>query len=178
MLFKENLIKNTHKDYRLDPWINELYKSSGMSLDKFNATMLDLKAQYDFDTLTWSLPIYEKLLKIKTNTSLSNADRGSFISAKWKMSGKSDLQLLQSVANSWKNGKIKVEFIGGVIKLTFNGEYGVPTDITTLIQAINEVKPAHLPLEYIFAYILIKDIQLMTINQLQTTKIKDFAGRR
>ena len=176
-MFKENLIKNIHKDYRLDPWINELYKSSGLSLDDFNIAMLDLKAQYDFDTLTWSLPLYEKLLKIKSNTSLSNADRGSFISAKWKMSGKSDLQLLQSVANSWKNGEIKVEFIGGVIKLTFNGEYGVPTDLATLIIALNEVKPAHLPLTYIYRYLLIKDINnVMTLNQLQATKLNKFAG--
>jgi len=175
-MFKENLINNLHKDYREDAWINELYDSTGLLLDDFNSAAADLKAQYNFETLTWSIPIYEKLLGIKSNTSLSNADRGSFISAKWKMSGKSDLQLLQSVANSWKNGDINVQFINGVIKLSFVGEYGVPTDIATLIIALNEVKPAHLPLEYAFRYLLINDIKVMTINQLQATQLNKFAG--
>lgn len=174
---KDNLIKNMHKQYRDDKWLNEIFESAGIDLDKANIDVAYIARQFWFDTIDAEfLPIYEKLLGIKTNSDLSIEDRRSIVEAKWKSDGKCDLTLIQAVCNSWKNGEVKVSFVDGQIQLKFTGEYGVPTDLDSLYNAVDDIKPAHLQLNYIFAYLLIKDIhKVMTINQLQTHKISDFA---
>ncbi|MBU3146892.1 putative phage tail protein [Clostridium sp. CF012] len=178
MLYNESLINNLHKDYRQDPWIVEIYNSAGITLDTLELTTTDLENQYSFDTMTWAIPILEKRLKIKTNPLSSIEDRRSFVEAKWKSSGKCTLDFIQAICNSWKNGEIAVDFVGGRIQIKFVGATGIPTDLNGLKDAIEEAKPCHLLVDYLFKYLLIKDIHnTMTINQLQTTKINQFAGR-
>ena len=120
---------------------------------------------------------YEKILNINPTTGQSIGDRKSALIAKWRTVGKVDLKMLQNIADSWKNGETDVSFAEGKIKLTFVGDYGVPSNINTLIKALNEVKPAHLPLEYNFKYLLIKEIHgVMNLTQVETQKLSKFAG--
>lgn len=173
---KEQLLNNLHKLYREDPWLIELFDSTGLTLDELETEINRVERQYWFDTIDIDfLPIYEKLLAIKTNPSNTIEDRRSFIEAKWKSSSKCDLKLIQAVCNSWKNGEVTTAFINGQIQLKFIGDKGVPKDLDGLILAIEGIKPAHLALTYIFAYYLVKDVNTMKINVLQTKKIKDFA---
>lgn len=175
---KDELIQNLHKLYRNDTWINQLFNSTGLALDEIKIQLDYLYRQFWFDTVDVKfLPIYEKLLDIKTNPNSTIEDRRALIEAKWKSSGgKCDIKLIQAVCNSWRNGKVTVSFINGTIQLKFNGESGVPKDLDTLILAIDDIKPAHLPLTYIFVYLLIKDIHnKMKISELQTKKIMEFA---
>lgn len=173
---RDKLIKNLHKVFREDAFINEIFNSTGLTLDDLNNAIEDLEKQYWFDTMTWAIPVHEKLLAIKSNPTNSIEDRRSFIEAKWKSSGKADLNLIQAVCNSWKNGKVNASFINGKIELKFNGEYGVPSNLEGLMKVLDDVKPAHLGLNYIFAYLLIKDIHnKMTINELQGKRINEFA---
>lgn len=174
----QNLIQNLHKCYRNDPWLNELFSSTVLTLDEIERELIFLYEQFWFDTVDEKfLPIYEKLLDIKTNPNSTIEDRRALIEAKWKSSGgKCDIKLIQAVCNSWKNGKVTASFINGTIQLKFNGESGVPKNLDTLIFAVDDVKPTHLPLKYIFVYLLIKDIHnKMKIKDLQTKKIMEFA---
>ncbi|SFA70011.1 putative phage tail protein [Clostridium frigidicarnis] len=175
---KEQLLNNLHKLYRKDPWLNELFKSTGLTLDEAEKEIDRLYKQYWFDTVDEDfLPLYEKLLGIKSNHKNDIEDRRALVEAKWKSSGgKCDLDLIQAVANSWKNGSVNVEFIEGKINLKFIGEHGVPKDLKSLIEALDDIKPAHLALMYTFAYFLIEDIHnKMTIEELQTHTIEEFA---
>lgn len=174
---KDELVGNLHKLYREDPWINELFNSAGITLDNIYAAIEDLKNQYWFDTMTWAIPVVENMLQFKTDSYAVIEDRRSQLEARWKSNGKADIYLLQAVANSWKNGDVTVSFVNGKIQVAFVGEFGVPKDLTGLQKALDDVKPAHLALVYSFRYLLIKDIHnVMTINQLQTTKLNLFAG--
>ncbi|MBY6860842.1 DUF2313 domain-containing protein, partial [Clostridium botulinum] len=101
--------------------------------------------------------------------------KNSIISARWKSEGKADLNLLQAICNSWKNGKVKVSFTEGRIVLKFVGEYGIPSDLDSLKKQINLSKPTHLPVEYLFAYLLLKDVEAMTLTKLENTKLSNFA---
>ncbi|MGL5315187.1 MAG: hypothetical protein ACRC92_18170, partial [Peptostreptococcaceae bacterium] len=74
------------------------------------------------------------------------------LEGRWKTSGKCDLKLLQTIANSWRNGQVGVMFTNACIQITFISIVGIPRDIDALKGAIEEAKPAHLPVEYTFRY--------------------------
>ncbi|MBW9170787.1 YmfQ family protein [Clostridium estertheticum] len=173
---QESLIKNMHKISREDLWLQEIFKSGGISLDEIQTAINILESCYWFDTIPLEcLPLYEKLLIITPDVNATVENRRSFIEAKWKSNGKCDLLLIQAVCNSWKNGGVSVKFIGGKIQLKFNGAYGIPADLPSLLAVIENIKPAHLPYSYIFAYLLVRDMRKMTVGELRTKKLNMFA---
>jgi len=153
MSSKDEMISYLHKLYRTDPWVNALFNATGVELDSIGDLLDEIEQQMFFDTATDDgLKVYEKDLGITTNTSLSLADRRSAVSAKWKMGGKSDLKLIQLIADSWHNGAVEVTFISGKIHVKFISIYGIPTDLDGLKDAIGQIKPAHLAIYYTFKY--------------------------
>lgn len=173
---KERLLKNLHKMIRDDPYINELCKSSSLEYDELEVVLNDIYNQYWFDSMTWGSDIVAKQLNVKLDSSMNQADKNSLLEARWKASGKSDVFLLQTICDSWKNGEIDVFFVNGRIQIKFVGEYGVPGDLDSLKAELNKSKPAHLPIDYLFKYLLIKDIhEVMTIGQLETVTLDNFA---
>lgn len=178
MLSKDNLIQNMHKIFREDDWLKEIFKSGGNELDTLKSAMVELEKQYSFKTISLEfLSFYEKVLAIKTNPLSSIEDRRSFVEAKWKSSGKCTLDFIQAICNSWKNGEIEVGFVGGKIQIKFAGATGIPNDLKGLKDAIEEAKPCHLAVDYLFKYLLIKDIHnVKTISQINNLKLENFAG--
>ena len=81
------------------------------------------------------------------------------IEARWKMSGKCDLELLQTISDAWKAKATKLAFNDGVIEVDFLGGINADYDITGLRKALEEAKPAHLPL-------------LFTMTEQQQTSLK------
>ena len=205
-MYKDLIISQLPDFYKDDPFINDLFNAVGLTLDSLSADMTEVDQQRFFDKLTVLLRDSERLLNLTPVAEI--ADRRSNVQAKWLSEGKSDIILLQKVANSWKNGEVAVSmigrylyirevskmtiselqntklekfqgnnsFVGAKILLTFVGENGIPDDLQLLLNAIEQVKPAHLPLETKIKYLLIKDIHnLMTINQLLERKLEEFA---
>ena len=119
---------------------------------------------------------WEKLLKI-TEISQNLESRQARIRAKWLSSAHNDILLIQTICDSWKNGDVEADFIDGKINLKFVGEYGVPEDLNGLTKAIEEIKPAHLPLLLIYKYLLIEDIhEVKTIEEMEQIQLFCFAG--
>lgn len=147
-MIKDNLISNLHTLHRKDPLINELFKSTGSTLDNINNDIEDVKKQYWFDTMTWAIPLLEGILQFKTDPTKAVENRRSQLEARWKSDSKVDVYLLKAIANSWRNGDIDVRFVNGKIQITFTGEHGLPNDLDGIYQAIEDVKPAHIPVDY------------------------------
>lgn len=167
MSSKENMINNLHKLYRADPWVTALFNSAGIEMDKISDLVDEIDHQLFFDTATETgLAVYEKELGITTREGISIADRRSTISAKWKMGGISSLELIQMIADSWHNGAVEVEFIGGKISVRFVSIYGIPTDLEGLQEAIGQIKPAHLAIYYTFKYRMHSQLTPFTHAQL------------
>ena len=61
------------------------------------------------------------------------------------------------------------------IQITFSDEYGLPADRTGLEIALDDVKPAHLPIVYLVKYLMLSDVEAMTLATLETHKLSDFA---
>lgn len=87
------------------------------------------------------------------------------------------VDLIQRVCDSWKNGEISVGFAKGVVLLTFIGAYGIPApaELAALQEAVDRVIPCHLASKYLWRWILVREIEGMTLDELQTHKISEFA---
>lgn len=177
-MWSSKLIGMLYRDYRRDPWLQLLYQQAGGALDTLDAEIAALHANRFFRSLTWALPLRERELGIRPKTAQSIDDRRAAVEAKWKTSGKVDVALLQAIADSWRNGEVSVGFAAGRIHLQFVGAYGVPNDMDTLLDAIGDARPAHLPIDYSLRYLLIKDIhKVMTLGDMERP-LSHFAFRR
>ncbi|MBQ5682778.1 MAG: DUF2313 domain-containing protein [Peptococcaceae bacterium] len=175
---KEILIKAIHRLYRKDKWLNDLFNAVGVEIDKLDEYISDLEAQYFLDTATWSLDARERDAGLTVNRGKSYKDRRAAIVAKERAGGKVDMIMLQSIADSWQNGTIRLEFTDGRIYAQLAGENGIPDDLESLQKALDETKPAHLAVVYAFRYLLIKDVHgKMTLAQMEALPLNRFAGR-
>lgn len=178
MNYKEILLKYSHKLYRLDEFINDFYESIGNSFDFLQVEieqiiLNSLISSADLQTVE----MYEEQMKIIPNESQSLEERRSMIIAKLRGNNTFNLEQIQNICDSWKNGEVIASFENGKIKLTFIGDYGIPADLDGLKAILEEMKPAHLGIFYNIKYILIKDIQEMTLTEVENHLLKDFAGR-
>ncbi|MGL4672618.1 putative phage tail protein [Cetobacterium sp.] len=152
MSHKDGIIKNLHKVFRTDPYINNLLGVGGGKLDELSVEADNIEKEYWFDTMTAiGIAIMENQMDYKCMSKDIEAKREE-IEGRWKISGKCDLQLLQAIANSWRNGQVVVMFTNAVIEITFISITGIPLDVETLKASIEEAKPAHLPIKFNFRY--------------------------
>ncbi|WP_341478103.1 putative phage tail protein [Clostridium sporogenes] len=174
-LHTQQLINNLHKRVRQDPYIIELCNSSGLEMDTIEDVLEDIRKQFNFETMTWGADLLASEMNIKLDPTLKQDEKNSIIAARWKSEGKADLNLLQAICNSWHNGNVEVKFVNGKIQLKFNGIYGIPTDLDSLKKQIDLSKPSHLAIDYLFAYLLLKDVEAMTLTTLENTTLSNFA---
>lgn len=154
MLSKDYIIKTLHKLYRSDKWINELFNSVGLTLDNISSTVDEIYNDNYFDTASEkAVKYYEYELGITPRADQSLEDRRVVIRARWINNGKVDINLLQEIANSWKNGTTALEFIGGRIHVKFISPIGIPADLEALKEVLEDTKPAHLAIYYTFLWL-------------------------
>lgn len=135
-----------------DDMVRELIEAIGSCMD-----MIDEKNRQvvkDMFILTCSserLREYEKEVGIIPAESQSEDDRRSAVIARWRSESKCDIELLKITADSWEYGKTNIDFVNNKLQISFSDK-GIPTDIDGLKAAIEKVKPAHLPVIYVFIY--------------------------
>ncbi|MFB9327006.1 putative phage tail protein [Paenibacillus aurantiacus] len=143
-----------------------LFDTSAAQLAIRDVKIANITAQLSVDTATWALSIYETELGIPVETSKPASERRSVIKSRMRGTGKVDAALIRLVANSWTNGGAAVSFSDGRITVTFNDVIGVPENIEDVKRAIEEVKPAHLAVEYVFLFNTWKDAATKTWGEL------------
>jgi hypothetical protein len=114
------------------------------------------------DTATWALAIYESEMGIPIDQIKPIADRRSVIKSKMRGFGKVDSALIKIVADSFTNGDVDVSFSSGTIKITFTSVIGIPPNIEDLQAAIEEIKPAHLAVLYVYLFNTHQDLSQFT----------------
>lgn len=116
---------------------------------------------------------WEELLGIKSDTSKSIEQRRSVVVSKLRGFGTVNESFLENVANSYDCGEVDIipDNENYKFKVKFISALGIPENIDDLKQIIEEVKPAHLGVEYLYKYLLVKDINQMTIAELNSTPI-------
>lgn len=161
--------------YRKDRWVRDLLEAI-RGLDESQRTeMLDTAAQLFPASMTWLLETEERAANLPSTGTLE--ERRTALIARWRGAGKCDVERIQSVCDSWRNGEISVGFAEGVIVLTFVGAYGMPdgTALAALRDAIEQTVPCHLAVEYLWRWLLVSEVSAMTVDELQMHRIGDFA---
>lgn len=168
-----------HKYERKTVFVADLFGAIYLKLQELEDYIQEVKKQFFFDTVTFLLSWYEKLLGITPQENADIDERRSTVRARWRASGNNTLKLIRGVCESWKNGEVEVSFEGGKIKLNFIGAYGIPDDMTNLMKTLEEVKPAHIGYSIIYKYLLIEDIhEVLKLEELEELRIEEFAGNR
>lgn len=172
MSLKDDIINLINVAYRQDEFVNDF---TGAVASVMNVLLQFCQSVHDnvfFDTLDKEgVEWWENLMAIIPTPSQTIADRRSKIHAKWLSKYHNDIELIQKVCDAWKNGEVVAGFVGGKIQINFVGGLGIPADLDSLKQAIDEIKPAHLPYDMLFKYLLKKNIHhVLTKNEMETYK--------
>lgn len=171
----DNMLRSLPVAYRTDKWVCDLLSAIQSLDDTQRVAMLDTAAQLYPDSMTWLLETEERAANLPSIGTLE--ERRTALIARWRGAGKCDVERIQSVCDSWRNGEISVGFAKGVILLTFVGAYGIPApaELAALQEAVDRVIPCHLASKYLWRWILVREIEGMTLDELQTHKISEFA---
>lgn len=161
--------------YRKDRWVRDLLEAIRGLDESQRAEMLDTAAQLFPASMTWLLETEERAANLPSTGTLE--ERRTALIARWRGAGKCDVERIQSVCDSWKNGEISVGFAKGVIVLTFVGAYGMPdgTALAALRDAIEQTVPCHLAVEYLWRWLLVREVSAMSVAELQMQTINKFA---
>lgn len=123
-------------------------------------------------TASASLRLWEKLYAVDIDASLPHAQRREIIKAKMRSSGATTVDLIKNVAESYVNGEVAVteQHADYTFTITFVSTKGRPTLLDELKKSIEQIKPAHLGVLYIFTYVTHGEIKAAgyTHGQLAT----------
>lgn len=171
----DNMLKSLPVAYRTDKWVCDLLAAIQSLDDTQREQMLDITQQLFPGSMTWALTIEERDAGLPSTGTVE--ERRTALIARWRGSGKCDVDLIQRVCDSWKNGEISVGFAKGVVLLTFVGAYGVPeaAELAALQDAVEHTIPCHLAVSYLYRYLLVREVDGMTLDELQGHTMHDFA---
>lgn len=162
------MLKRLQSFQRKSKVYKAIFDVESIQLDNRDAVIADLHKQMSVDTATWALPIYEAELGIPIGINKSVEERRSVIKSKMRGTGKVDAALIKLVVDSWTNGEVDVAFVDSTIKITFTSVVGIPPSMTDVEVAIEEIKPAHLAVLYVFLYNRYDQLRPYTHDQLAT----------
>lgn len=152
-----------------------MFNTEDKQLQSFNLSVEDVRKQLNVDTATWGLNIYEKELNIPTDLKKPLEERRSVVKSKWRGSGKLDASLIKLVADAYTNGEVEVTY-DGRINIKFNGLFGIPPNLADLQQVLDDIKPAFREVVYLFVYLFVRDVESISIAELEATPLSKFAG--
>ena len=152
---KKRLLPNLNKIFKNDKYILFICNGIDLQLEETDKLLEKIRLNMFFDTIEEDLGILiiANTLGLSLGENLTTNEKRSIIEAKWKSKGKTSEEMLQTIANSWRNGEVTVTFENGIIAVRFSSIAGVPSDILSLQDALNKIRPAHLLIDYMFNFL-------------------------
>lgn len=134
--------------------IKELQTVLGHEVGEVIYSTQDLLQQCFISTATWGLDRWEKVFGITTDKSKSYERRREILLAKLRGSGTTTKDMIKNVAIAFSGGEVNVIEYPREYRFVvqFIGVKGIPPNMAGLINAINEVKPAHLVYSFKYTY--------------------------
>lgn len=157
--------------------MGSILDAQGAELDKLWEALDGTLRQFYVSTATWGLERWERELGIAVEPGKPFEQRRSVILSKLRGIGSVTPQLLKTVAEAYDGGTVEVTAQPETYRFTvkFIDTLGVPANLWDLQAAIEEIKPAHLAVDYEYKYLLIDQVQAMTLDEIQNHKLTDFA---
>lgn len=157
--------------------VRSLMEAQGTELDLLQSSLDETLAQFFVDTATWGLDRWESDLGIATDPAKPLDQRRSLVKSKLRGTGTVSVALMRNVAESFDNGAIEVTLQPSLYTVTirFVDTVGRPPNLDDIKESLNAIVPAHLAVSYSFRYLTVNDINGLTINQMQSHPLTDFA---
>lgn len=153
--------------------------AKGTELDEFYKALDETLDQFFVRTATWGLDRWEQELGLTTELAKPIEQRRALVESKLRGAGQFSGRLVKNVAEAYDGGTVDVSFQPSEWSFTirFVDTIGVPPNLDDLKMVIEEIKPAHLKVEYEFSYLLLRDIHgVLTLNQMEQIPLSKFAG--
>lgn len=140
--------------YALGRETSAIQDAFGPELTAAQVARDDCFLQIDVNTATWGLDLWEEAYGISTEAGKSPDYRRTRLLSKMRGSGTTTAALVRNVAESFSNGEVEVIEHPAEYRfdIRFVGSLGVPPNMDDLTAAIEESKPAHLGVGYVFVW--------------------------
>lgn len=131
-----------------------LMATEGQEIDDLTTNIADTLEQSNVNKATWGLARWEAVLGIQTDAAKPYDQRRSVIKSKLRGTGTVTASLIKRVAEAYNNGTVDVTEINSLYKIhiTFVSNHGVPENLTDIEEAIKDILPAHLAIDFVFTY--------------------------
>ena len=139
--------------------------------------MLDWLEQLTIDTATWGLKYWEQAYGVTPQITDTVEERRGRVKAKMRSPQTVTAAMLENLTDSYINGQSVVTELPRQhkVQIQLNGDYGIPSNLDSLTAALLEVLPSHVTYEYLYRYLLVREVHGMVISTLQTHTIDEFA---
>ena len=157
-----DLMKYLPDFYRNIKEMKELQTAFGYEVGKAVYSSQEALDQCFISTATWGLDRCEKVLGIAIDKSKSYESRREIIRAKLRGQGATTKEMIQNVAISFSGGEVAIREYPAEYRfiVQFIGVRGIPQNMVGLINAIEEIKPAHLAYSFKYTYTVWQQINM------------------
>jgi len=152
--------------YAQSPQVVKLQEAFEHWADAMLAAKGDLILQLNVATATWGLALWENILGLETDVSKPYEYRRTCIMSKLRGAGTTTVKMIKNVAESFTNGQVEVTEHPEEYRftVTFVDKHGIPPNYDDLQAAIEEIKPAHLAVEYVLKYLIWSELDLAALT--------------
>lgn len=153
--------------------------AKGKELDQLTQALNETLDQFFVRTATWGLERWEQELGIGTDLQKPLEQRRAVVESKLRGSGTFTGRFVKNVAEAYDNGTVDVTFQPSEWSFTikFIDTVGIPPNLDDLKALIEEIKPAHLDVEFEFRYLVIREIhEVIPLKEMQEIPLHKFAG--
>lgn len=143
----DDMLRSLPAAYRADAWVQALTGAVQSVDDGQRDAAREAAAQLKLDTMTFILPVEERIAGLKTTAGTPPGERRSALSAKWRAgAGKCDLEQLRTVCGAWDGVAAQVDYdaVQYLLTVLFRSWGAMPTNMDGVRQALRAVIPAHL----------------------------------
>lgn len=178
-MYKETLLAYQPTYYKDSKVMQNIDNANASELTLFNNAIAKVYNNLYIDTSdSDTLARIEKELGLTIATNYDNSYRIARIYSRLKGNGNFTKAFMKNIADSYTNGNVDITVNSSdySFSIKFTSVLGIPPNLNDLKDVIEELKPAHLAVIYLYSYLLIQNVNSMTINQLQATPLNKFAG--
>lgn len=147
------LIDKLPERYQKSLEIRDIENAVDIWSKKLREDYEDLIQNLNISTAESMLPLWEKMYGIN-DAQKSKEERRSAIMAKMRGQGTTTVSMIKSVAESFSGGTVEIveDNENYKFQVRFTGQNGIPPNMSDLKKAIQEIKPAHLAVEFVYTY--------------------------
>lgn len=165
--------------YRTSKVITDITNTQDSELKEFSDKIGQILNQFFIDKSDFTLERWEKELGLAVNNNKPEDYRRSVIKSKLRGHGTVTIKFIKNISESYANGEVDIieDHVNYSFTIKFVGTKGIPPNLDDLKQTIEEIKPAHLGVDYEFTYTTWGELQGLNWEELKLSTWQEVKTR-